>query len=195
MPGSARGASRPVHRSREGAARTHPNAICLAANAAFAAAIAVGIECVDPDTTIAFAHAYAGNDASADKVRAWLFQSLPGLPGEFSETAGWVRIALIDAFHRLRSGQSLEEALDRYRSGGRRHRHQRCDLRRIFGSSARAIGRATEVETAGIVMQGRGCPRCGLPSADTLLGRRYHGTGGSTGSHVTGHARRLRGKS
>jgi ADP-ribosylglycohydrolase len=98
-------------RGREDAALTHPNPICVAASAAFAAAIAAGIGGADHRTMGAVAYAHAGDDEGAAVVRTCLQQALEHGPRDFERQQGWVLIALGNAFHRLHIGQPLEQAL------------------------------------------------------------------------------------
>jgi ADP-ribosyl-[dinitrogen reductase] hydrolase len=97
--------------AREDAALTHPNPICLAASAAYAAAIAAGVGGADHRTMWSVAHSFAGEDSGAATVRAVLAGALTEGPREFKRNEGWVLTALSNAFHRLYSGQPLEHAV------------------------------------------------------------------------------------
>jgi ADP-ribosylglycohydrolase len=106
-------------RAREDAALTHPNPVCVAASAAYAAAVAAGIGGADHRTMWAVAYAHAGGDAGAAVVRACLQQALEHGPRDFERQQGWVLTALGNAFHRLHIGQPLEQALiDTVGAGG-----------------------------------------------------------------------------
>jgi ADP-ribosyl-[dinitrogen reductase] hydrolase len=97
--------------AREDAALTHPHPVCMAASAAFAAAVAAGVGGADNRSMWSIAHSFAGDDPGGAQVRACLDRSLASGPDDFMKSQGWVMIALWNAFHRLWFGQSLEEAL------------------------------------------------------------------------------------
>jgi len=97
--------------AREDAALTHPHPVCVAASAAFAAAVAAGVGGADNRTMWSIAHAFAGEDAGGAQVRACLERALVSGPDDFLKNQGWVITALGNAFHRLWFGQGLEDAL------------------------------------------------------------------------------------
>ena len=97
--------------ARDDAALTHPNPVCLAASAAYAAAIAAGVDGAERRAMWKTAHANAGDDAGAATVRACLESAVQKGPSEYMHNQGWVLTALANAFHRLYSGQRLEEAV------------------------------------------------------------------------------------
>ncbi|MEQ9244445.1 MAG: ADP-ribosylglycohydrolase family protein, partial [Nitratireductor sp.] len=84
---------------------------CIAASSAFAAAIAGGIAGADRLTMWSLAHAHAGQGDGAAAVRKCLETALETGPAEFHTQMGWVMIALSNAFHRLVTAESFEEAL------------------------------------------------------------------------------------
>jgi ADP-ribosylglycohydrolase/fructose-1,6-bisphosphatase/inositol monophosphatase family enzyme len=105
--------------ARADASLTHPHPVCLAASAAFTAAIAAGIGGADNRTMWSIAHAYAGDDGGGSIVRKCLEHSISAGPEEFMRNQGWVLTALGNAFHRLWVGQSLEMAvIETVASGG-----------------------------------------------------------------------------
>jgi ADP-ribosyl-[dinitrogen reductase] hydrolase len=105
--------------AREDASMTHPHLVCLAASAAYAAAIAVGVGGADNRTMWSIAHAHAGDDEGGSIIRACLEHSIDAGPQEFMRNQGWVLTALGNAFHRLWMGQSLEAAvIETVASGG-----------------------------------------------------------------------------
>ena len=97
--------------ARVDAALTHPNSVCSAASAAYAAAIAAGVDGAERRAMWEAAHTNAGDDAGAATVRACLESAIQKGPSQFMHNQGWVLTALANAFHRLYSGQTLEEAV------------------------------------------------------------------------------------
>jgi ADP-ribosyl-[dinitrogen reductase] hydrolase len=93
--------------ARRDAALTHPNAVCVEASAAFAAAIAAGIDGADNRTMWSVAYAHADNP----DVRACLERSLHERTIDFMTYQGWVLVALENAFRRLWGHEPLEAAL------------------------------------------------------------------------------------
>lgn len=94
---------------------THPSAVCRAASAAFAAAVAVGLAGADAATMAAVAEANATDPA----VRACLRAAHSAPPADVQRNMGWVLIALQNAFHHLLAGHTLEAALiDTVAAGG-----------------------------------------------------------------------------
>ncbi|WP_297585923.1 ADP-ribosylglycohydrolase family protein [Roseibium sp.] len=94
---------------------THPHPVCLSANAAFTAAIAVGIAGADAQTMWQAATEYAdyhpGSEAGAVAVRERLELARISPPREFYDNMGWVLTAFQNAFYHLLSGETLEEAV------------------------------------------------------------------------------------
>lgn len=97
--------------ARQDAALTHPSMVCQASNAAFAAAVAVGIAGGSPRDMMAAAERAAGSDSAADLVRERLSVARQAMPGDFQSHMGWVLTALQNAFYWLGQGAPLEEAV------------------------------------------------------------------------------------
>ncbi|MCV2891410.1 inositol monophosphatase family protein [Ruegeria aquimaris] len=97
--------------ARQDAALTHPSMVCQASNAAFAAAVAVGIAGGSPRDMMAAAERAAGSDSAADLVRERLSVARQAMPGDFQSHMGWVLTALQNAFYWLGHGAPLEEAV------------------------------------------------------------------------------------
>lgn len=97
--------------AREDAALTHPHPVCRAANAAYAAAIAAGIDGADERVMWETAREVLDADPNAQPVRERLDAARQEGPVEFQRQMGWVLIAFQNAFHWLLSGASLEEAV------------------------------------------------------------------------------------
>ncbi|WP_225612502.1 inositol monophosphatase family protein [Paracoccus sp. PAR01] len=95
----------------EDARLTHPNAVCQAASAAYAAAIATGIAGGDAEEMWAAADRHAGDGREAYQIRQLLNASRHSAPAEFQLQMGWVLIAFQNAFHHLMRGTPLAEAL------------------------------------------------------------------------------------
>ncbi len=92
---------------------THPHPVPQAANAAFCAAIAVGV--AGGNRQAMFDAAWAmGNmvpDAGAKVIRHCLRAAIDAGPADFMAQQGWVLIALQNAFHRLLAHQPLAQAI------------------------------------------------------------------------------------
>lgn len=100
--------------ARQDAGLTHPHAVCRAASAAFAAAIAAGVAGADAAEMWSVAHASAGigaQDEAAGVIRACLEAAREAPPADFVNRQGWVLTALGNAFHRLWTGQDFASAL------------------------------------------------------------------------------------
>ncbi|PYF06934.1 ADP-ribosylglycohydrolase [Rhodobacter viridis] len=99
--------------ARADAALTHPHPVCAAANAAFCAAIAVGVAGGDRRAMVEAAMEWADvlGDPAGEVVRQCLRAAAEAPPADFMRQQGWVLIALQNAFHRLISGQGLVQAL------------------------------------------------------------------------------------
>jgi ADP-ribosylglycohydrolase/fructose-1,6-bisphosphatase/inositol monophosphatase family enzyme len=101
------------------ACMTHPHPRCIAANAAYAAAIAVGIAGADKEQMWSAAYQFAGENSAADWIRGLLNESRQEQPREFFDQMGWVRTAFQNAFYYLLSGSSLEDSVcETVESGG-----------------------------------------------------------------------------
>jgi len=90
---------------------SHPNPVTVAANRAFAAAIAALVGGADAQAALDAAAAQAGSGAGAETVRNWL--ALAAIPDadDYSRQMGWVRHAFRNATSRLAAGQSVGEAV------------------------------------------------------------------------------------
>jgi ADP-ribosylglycohydrolase/fructose-1,6-bisphosphatase/inositol monophosphatase family enzyme len=97
--------------ARLDAAMTHPHPVCLAASAAFAAAISAGVAGANSAAMWAEAFAHAGEDAGGAEIRQSLLEAREGLPPDFTRNQGWVLTAFGNAFHRLWREEGFAEAL------------------------------------------------------------------------------------
>lgn len=93
--------------ARQDALLTHPHPVCVEASAAFAAAIAAGLEGLRPEEMWKVAHEITEDET----VRECLLKARENGPRDATRNQGWVLIALQNAFHRLLSKQPLETAL------------------------------------------------------------------------------------
>jgi ADP-ribosylglycohydrolase/fructose-1,6-bisphosphatase/inositol monophosphatase family enzyme len=103
--------ARAARLAAEDARLTHPNPVCQAANAAYAAAIAVGVAGGDAAVMVAAAETHAGGGDYADAVRFRLAAARREPPADFQHLMGWVMTALQNAFHHLMRETPLAEAL------------------------------------------------------------------------------------
>jgi ADP-ribosyl-[dinitrogen reductase] hydrolase len=90
---------------------THPHPVCVAANAAYAAAIAAGIQGAAPEAMWTTAQHYAGDLTGSELVRQRLVAARSGAPEDFQHQMGWVLTALQNAFYWLLRGAALADAL------------------------------------------------------------------------------------
>lgn len=99
--------------ARADAALTHPHPVCQSANAAFCAAIAVGVAGGDREAMFMAAYDFAivHDGLEAEPVREVLRAAASSAPTEFMQNQGWVLIALQNAFHHLVAGTPLAEAV------------------------------------------------------------------------------------
>lgn len=99
--------------ARADAALTHPHPVCAAANAAFCAAIAVGVAGGDRRAMVEAAMDWTDvhGDPAGEVVRNCLRAAAEAPPTDFVRQQGWVLIALQNAFHRLMSGQGQAQAI------------------------------------------------------------------------------------
>ncbi len=97
--------------ARQDASLTHPNGVTVAANAAFVAAISVGVSGGSAEEMWAAAYSYAGEDEDAEIVRQRLIEARSKQPGEFQRQMGWVLTAFQNAFYHLMAGSSLSDAV------------------------------------------------------------------------------------
>lgn len=94
------------------AALTHPNPVCVQANAAYAAAIAIGVAGGTAQAMIAGALAVLSADAAGETVRQCIDAGSAGtLPADYQRRMGWVLTALQNAFYHLASGQDVNDAI------------------------------------------------------------------------------------
>ena len=90
---------------------THPHPVCVAANAAYAAAIAAGIQGATPETMWAIAHDHAGNSTGSQLLRQRLVAARSSAPEDFQHQMGWVLTAFQNAFYWLLRGANLADAV------------------------------------------------------------------------------------
>ncbi|AWU98098.1 inositol monophosphatase family protein [Azospirillum ramasamyi] len=92
-------------------ALTHPHPVCVAACAAYAAAIAVGVAGGSRAEMTDAALAHAGQGPGATAVGDCISHAADAPPQDFQTQQGWVLIALRNAFHRLAAGLGVGEAV------------------------------------------------------------------------------------
>jgi ADP-ribosylglycohydrolase len=98
--------------ARRDATLTHPHPVCQDASALFAVTIARGVSGGGSGAELyAFAVEWARVNGLHADVLGDLAAAGQGPPKDFSENMGWVRIALRNAFHRLRHAVTLEEGV------------------------------------------------------------------------------------
>ncbi len=97
--------------ARQDASLTHPNSITMAANAAYVAAISVGVAGGEEEEMWAAAYSHAGEDEGADIVRNRLLAARSNRPQDFQHQMGWVLTAFQNAFFCLMSEQTLRDAV------------------------------------------------------------------------------------
>ena len=98
---------------------THPHPVCVAACASFTAAISIGIATGSRPAMIEAACRFAGPGEAGDTIRRVLATSARSPPLEYQHQMGWVLIALQNAFHQLRKGHCVGEAVvDTVAQGG-----------------------------------------------------------------------------
>jgi ADP-ribosylglycohydrolase len=102
---------RAAHYAARDACLTHPNPICVAASAAYAAAIAAGIQGAAPEAMWTVAYDYAGDWTNSELVRQRLLAARTELPQDFRHQMGWVLTAFQNAFFWLLRGSNLADAL------------------------------------------------------------------------------------
>ncbi|MDP2494440.1 ADP-ribosylglycohydrolase family protein [Shimia thalassica] len=90
---------------------THPSHVCQVSNAAFAAAVSVGVAGGTVDEMVAAAVNQAGLDQAGSTVFERLKAAFNSPPDEYYENMGWVLTAFQNAFYWLMSGATLEEAV------------------------------------------------------------------------------------
>ncbi|CUH46409.1 inositol monophosphatase family protein [Ruegeria atlantica] len=97
--------------ARQDASLTHPNSITMAANAAYVAAISVGVAGGEEEEMWAAAYSHAGEDEGADMVRNRLLAARSNRPQDFQHQMGWALTAFQNAFFCLMSEQTLRDAV------------------------------------------------------------------------------------
>lgn len=95
----------------EDARLTHPHPVCLAASAAFAAAIAAGVSGGTAEEMCSAAELHAGDGDGAKLVRQRLALARRHEPEDFERQMGWVLTAFQNAFHHLIKGTPVAEAV------------------------------------------------------------------------------------
>jgi ADP-ribosylglycohydrolase len=98
--------------ARSDAALTHPNPVCLDANALFTMAIATAIRNpTTPDALSANICTWATEMDISEELRRCIDESQGRPPHDFVRQQGWVLIAFGNALYRLLHAVNLEEAL------------------------------------------------------------------------------------
>ncbi len=97
--------------ARHDASLTHPNGVTVAANAAYVAAISVGVAGSSAEEMWAAAYSHAGEDADAEIVRQRLIEARSKQPDEFQQQMGWVLTAFQNAFYQLMASSLLRDAV------------------------------------------------------------------------------------
>jgi ADP-ribosylglycohydrolase/fructose-1,6-bisphosphatase/inositol monophosphatase family enzyme len=77
---------------------THPNPVCVATSAAYAAAIAAGVRGDGPDAMWVAANDHAGDRTGSELVRERLVAARSNPPQNFEHQMGWVLTAFQNAF-------------------------------------------------------------------------------------------------
>lgn len=100
--------------AEEDSSLTHPHPSCVSACRAYVAGIQAGLRGESREQM----HSRAIEQAN-ETVKDWLLEARKAPPAEFQHQMGWVRIAFTNAFHRLLTSPTLEEALvETVRRGG-----------------------------------------------------------------------------
>lgn len=98
--------------AREDARLTHPNRVCLDANALFAMALAHAIDSgPTPRELYERIVTWANEGETCPEVRACVGEAAGGPPEDYMTHMGWVLIALRNALWQLRHAPSLEEGV------------------------------------------------------------------------------------
>jgi ADP-ribosylglycohydrolase len=98
--------------ARQDAQLTHPHPVCLEANAAFAAAVAVGIRGADRQAMFDIALATLAGSSDGQRVRDVLMAAAAGeYPSDYQTHMGWILIAIQNAFYHLMRGADIEEGI------------------------------------------------------------------------------------
>ena len=109
-----------AHWARQDALLTHPHGVCQEANAAYAAAIAVGVSGADRQAMLDAALAVLLPSTEGDVVKQVLVAAAAGeRPDDYQRQMGWVLIALQNAFYHLLADNTVGHALNEtIRQGG-----------------------------------------------------------------------------
>jgi ADP-ribosylglycohydrolase len=98
--------------ARSDAALTHPNPVCLDANALFTMAIATAIgDPTTPNALYASIQTWATEMEISEELQRCIDDSEERPPQDFVRQQGWVLIAFGNALYRLLHAENLEEAL------------------------------------------------------------------------------------
>jgi ADP-ribosyl-[dinitrogen reductase] hydrolase len=98
--------------ARKDAELTHPNLICIEANALFTMAIAEAIRSrTTPESLHAKISGWALSMDASEELQWCITNSAIGPPQDFTKKQGWVLIAFGNALYRLLRATTLEEAL------------------------------------------------------------------------------------
>ncbi|WP_419164322.1 ADP-ribosylglycohydrolase family protein [Candidatus Palauibacter sp.] len=98
--------------ARQDARLTHPNRVCLDANALFTMALAHAIDAgPTAEELYEWVVDWANNDAICAEVRACVASAADGPPDDYFTSMGWVRIAFRNALWQLLHAPSLEEGV------------------------------------------------------------------------------------
>lgn len=100
-----------AHLAARDARLTHPNPVCVAASAAYAAAIAAGVGGTGPEGMCAAAHDHAGDWTGSELVTERLVAARSNPPQNFQHQMGWVLTAFQNAFFWLLRGTDLPDAV------------------------------------------------------------------------------------
>lgn len=109
-----------VRWARQDARLTHPNPVCQAANGAFAAALAVGVDGGSRAQMLKAAVSLLEPGDAGRVVTEWLLAGAAGQrPSDYQQRMGWVQVALQNAFYHLMAGHGAEQAIfETARQGG-----------------------------------------------------------------------------
>lgn len=92
---------------------THPHPVCLAASAAYCAAISVGVAGGSVEDMFTAARDHAGEGHGAAIIRQSLATARREEPLDYERQMGWVLTAFQNAFHHLYTGTALTAAVSR----------------------------------------------------------------------------------
>jgi len=108
----ARDADEAADAAAQDSALSHPHPVCVAACAAYAAAIHIGVAGGDPAAMFAAAQqAATAREGSAPVLHALGVAQDSGFPDDYISDMGWVLIAFQNAFAHLAASHDAENAL------------------------------------------------------------------------------------